>query len=85
MGGIIGWIVVGAIGGWGSGYALHRDTAFDLGDVIVGMIGAIVGGMVLGLVGLPPENTIGHLIAAFIGAVIVTVIYGKFMESRRNG
>lgn len=82
---IVWWILVGAVGGWGAGYVLHRDTAFDLGDVIVGMIGAVVGGFSLNMVGLKTSGLVGELVAAFIGAVIVTVVYQKVMESRRSG
>jgi uncharacterized membrane protein YeaQ/YmgE (transglycosylase-associated protein family) len=77
--GIISWIVVGAIGGWLAGYALKRDMSFDIGDVVLGMIGAVVGGFVLNLAtGVDPAGiSILNIFAAFIGAIIVAFIWAK--------
>ena len=46
MVGLIWWILVGAAGGWLAGYFKHKDTTLDLSDVVVGVIGAIVGGII---------------------------------------
>lgn len=74
----IGWIIVGAIAG-----ALARtitgskDVPF-IWDVVLGIIGAIVGGILAGFVGVGPSGTtsgielvIVNLIIATIGAVIL--------------
>lgn len=77
--GLIGWIIVGAIGGWLAGYALKRDTSFDLADVILGMVGAIVGGWLVSVLYQPlaEGGLIASIIVAFIGAVIVAWVYEK--------
>jgi uncharacterized membrane protein YeaQ/YmgE (transglycosylase-associated protein family) len=77
--GIVYWIIVGAIGGWLAGYALKRDLSFDLGDVLLGMVGAVVGGFVINLVtGVDPTGfSILNIFAAFIGAIIVAFIWAK--------
>ena len=40
--GWLGWIIVGAIAGWASGYALKRDTKFDVAELVVAFVGAIL-------------------------------------------
>ena len=41
-----------------------------LGNLIVGVIGAFVGGLLFGLLGLGPTSPIGGLISAVVGAVV---------------
>lgn len=76
---LLSWIVVGAVGGWLAGYALHRDTGFDLMDVVTGMIGAVVGGWLVGLAtGVDPAGISAlNIIAAFVGALLVAFIWSK--------
>jgi len=79
---MINWIlfiVVGAIAGWAAGYALHRDTAFNVADVILGVVGALVGGWLSSLLLQVDLNTVSPLglVMAFIGAVLVAFIYEK--------
>jgi len=76
---LVSWIIVGAIGGWLAGYALKRDTTFNLKDVILGMIGAIVGGwLVRTFMAVEPEGISPlAIIAAFVGALIVAFVYEK--------
>ena len=66
------WVVIGAIAGWlvsavvGGGFGL-------LGDIIVGVVGAFVGGFIfraLG-VGTPFSGLAGSIFVAFIGAIIL--------------
>lgn len=81
MAGLISWIIVGAIGGWLAGYALHRNTALNIADVILGMVGAVVGGWLASMFLAVDVNNLSPLgiLAAFIGAVIVAFIYEKVM------
>ena len=46
--------------------------------IVVGILGAFVGGWLAGLVGLPVATgtfTVGGLLAAFVGAVILLVVF----------
>jgi uncharacterized membrane protein YeaQ/YmgE (transglycosylase-associated protein family) len=73
-GGIISWIVVGLISGWlagvmmsGGGYGIVRDT-------ILGLIGALVGGVVAGFFVQGDAGFWGSIVVAFIGAVLLIAI-----------
>lgn len=77
---IVAWIIVGAIGGWLAGYVTTKNTALNWIDVVLGMVGAVVGGWLLSLAqtGITSEGlSLGSILAAFVGAVLITWIYGK--------
>ena len=46
-GGIVAWLVVGAIAGWLAGQFMKGGGYGLVGDIIVGIIGAFIGGFVL--------------------------------------
>ena len=46
-----------------------------LGNIVVGIVGAVVGGWVFGLLGIYPEGgVIGSLITAVVGACVLLFI-----------
>ncbi|MBV9173192.1 MAG: GlsB/YeaQ/YmgE family stress response membrane protein, partial [Chloroflexi bacterium] len=45
---IIGWIILGALAGWIAGFITKGGYGF-WGDILCGIIGAIIGGWVAGL------------------------------------
>ena len=70
-------LLVGAIAGWLAGL-LVQGTGFGLlGDIVVGILGALITSIVLpkfGLVLAIGGGILGSIIAAFIGAVILLVV-----------
>ena len=73
---ILAWVVVGAIGGWLAGYVRTRNMAFNWVDVVLGMVGAVLGGYLLGVFGVTSEGlSLGSILAAFVGALLITYIY----------
>lgn len=76
--GLLSWIVVGLIAGWLAGKVMHGRGFGLLGDIIVGVVGALVGGWladsVLGLgVGITGFN-LTTILVAFVGAVVVLFV-----------
>jgi uncharacterized membrane protein YeaQ/YmgE (transglycosylase-associated protein family) len=73
-GGIIAWLVVGLIAGWLAG-AFMRGGGFGIiGDIVVGLIGAFVGGLVFDLLVQGDVGFWGSILVAFIGACILIAI-----------
>ena len=50
--------------------------------IIIGIVGAILGGWLLGLIGLGGAGWIWSIISGIIGAVILLAIYRAFAGSR---
>ncbi|AEK57963.1 MULTISPECIES: GlsB/YeaQ/YmgE family stress response membrane protein [Acidithiobacillus] len=71
------FLLIGAVAGWLAGL-LIRGRGFGLiGDIVVGIIGAFVGGFLLtalGLAGLFGAGIIGAIVVATIGAAVLLFI-----------
>ncbi len=69
--GPIWWIVVGLVAGWAAGKIMKGSGYGPLMDIALGIVGAVVGGFLLGLIGIHGEGLIGSITVAIIGAVFV--------------
>ena len=85
---ILAWIIVGGIAGWLASLVVQGTGLGILGDIIVGIVGALIGGFIISLL-LPGSFgfsgfNIGSLIIAFIGAVILLLILRLLGVGRRR-
>ena len=83
---ILAWIIVGGIAGWLASLVVQGTGMGIVGDIIVGIVGALIGGFILSLLlpgtfGFTGFN-LGSLIVAFIGAVILLFIVKLFTGRR---
>jgi uncharacterized membrane protein YeaQ/YmgE (transglycosylase-associated protein family) len=76
--GLLAWIIVGLIAGWLAGMVMKGGGYGVVGDIIVGIIGALLGGFLASvLFGIPDAVNginVTSIIVAFIGAVILVAI-----------
>jgi uncharacterized membrane protein YeaQ/YmgE (transglycosylase-associated protein family) len=73
--GIIAWIIIGVIAGWLTGKIMKGSGFGFLMDMVVGIVGALIGGFIsshLGLGGVGQHGLIISIVIAVIGAVILT-------------
>ena len=83
--GIIAWIVLGAIAGWITNLIMGGGEGV-LATILLGIVGAVVGGFVAGTVLNVADVTginISSIIVSVIGAVIVVAGY-RFIMGRRS-
>jgi uncharacterized membrane protein YeaQ/YmgE (transglycosylase-associated protein family) len=73
---ILAWIVLGLVAGWLAGQFMKGDANELLGDLMLGIIGAIVGGFLSStLLGVDvTEFNVISVVIAFAGACIVIAI-----------
>jgi uncharacterized membrane protein YeaQ/YmgE (transglycosylase-associated protein family) len=69
--GIIWWIIVGLIAGWGAGRIMKGGGYGVITDVLLGIVGGIFGGWVVGLLGLGAGGFIWTILVAILGAVLL--------------
>ena len=82
---ILAWIVVGLIAGWIASMIVNRRGEGFLGDILVGAVGAFVGGFLFhqfGHHGVTGINLYSIFVAA-IGAIVVLVIWHALVGRRR--
>ena len=86
--GILSWIIVGLVAGWLAGLIVRGSGYGVLWDIVLGIIGAIVGGFIAGAVFNIPNPVSGinitTIIVSIIGAVIVVWISRLFTGRRTN-
>lgn len=76
--GIIAWVIFGALAGWIASLIMSTDREQGaVANIVVGIIGAIVGGFIaraIGGSGVTGFN-LGSLLVAILGAVILLGVY----------
>lgn len=77
--GIIWWLIVGLIAGWLTGKIMGGPGKGILMDIIIGLVGALAGGLLMRILGFSAEGgMIYTIIVALIGAVVLTWLFRKF-------
>ena len=82
--GIIAWIILGAIAGWITNMIMGGGEGVLL-TIILGIVGAVVGGWLVGSVLGVADVTglnITSIVVAVIGAIIVVAIYRAVVGRR---
>ena len=73
---ILAWIVIGAIAGWLAGL-LVKGYGFGLiGNIVVGILGAGVAGLLAPRLGLYTESFGGNIVASLLGALVLLFLIG---------
>ena len=76
--GVIWWLLVGLVAGWLTGKIMGGPGKGALTDIIVGLLGALAGGLLMRLLGFRGEGGFFYtVVVAVLGAVILTWIIRK--------
>ena len=73
---LIWMLVIGAIAGWLAGLVMKGRGFGIIGNIVVGIVGAVIGGFLFNAFGIAFWGLQGSLLVAFIGAVILLFIVG---------
>ena len=81
---ILAWIIVGGVAGLLASVVVQGGGLGVLGDIIVGIVGAFIGGFVMNALGYAGATgfNLWSVFVAFIGAVILLIIVRLFSGSR---
>jgi uncharacterized membrane protein YeaQ/YmgE (transglycosylase-associated protein family) len=79
---VVWFILIGLAAGWFAGQFLKGGGFGILGDIVVGVIGAVIGGFLFRVLGLSAGGgLLGNLTAATIGAVILLIVLRQFRHA----
>lgn len=82
---ICGWLILGGLAGWIASLLTGRkDQQGCLMNIIVGIVGAAIGGAVVGILGGGGVSgfNLWSLIVAVIGAVVLLAVVNLFTRGR---
>jgi len=79
--GILLWILFGALAGWIASLIMRTDSG-TVTDIIMGVIGAVVGGFLMSLAGQSGVTgfNLYSLVVAVVGSVVV-IYLGRMLRS----
>lgn len=80
MSGLLVALIVGGIAGFLAGMIRKGSGYGFFGNILVGIIGAFVGSLVLGLFGIEDKNILGEIVVATIGALIFLTILNALVK-----
>lgn len=71
---LIWTIIIGILAGWLAG-KIVKGHGMGVGiDLLVGIVGSVLGGWIFGLLGLAAFGLIGRLVMSVVGAVVLLLI-----------
>jgi uncharacterized membrane protein YeaQ/YmgE (transglycosylase-associated protein family) len=85
--GLLVFIIVGAIAGFLASKVLSGRGMGLIWDIVVGILGAFLGGWLASLVGIPVDTgtfTVSGVVTAFIGAIILLVVFRAVAKRRTS-
>ena len=81
----VGWIaaiIIGGVAGWLAEQFMKSEMGL-LMNIVLGIVGAVIGSAILSFFGVNLGGWIGYLIAGFIGAVLLIWIVRAVRGARR--
>ena len=75
---LIYFLLIGLAAGWLAGKLMTGQSFNVVGNLVVGVVGAVLGGFVFRLVGLAATGLLGSLICATAGAILLLFLLQKF-------
>ena len=83
---IIGWLILGGIAGFIASMIIDKSGKGLLIDIVLGIVGAVIGGYVFTLLGAAPVMgfNLYSMFVAVVGAVIVLAVYHAVMGRGRR-
>jgi uncharacterized membrane protein YeaQ/YmgE (transglycosylase-associated protein family) len=76
-------IIVGGVIGWLASMVMKTERQMGiLANIVVGIVGSALGGLLFGLIGLFPGNAIGIIVVKMTGAIVLIAILKKLKVYR---
>lgn len=80
---LLWWILVGLVAGWATGKIMKGGGYGFFVDIALGIVGAIVGGFIAGLLGISPAGGLLYtILIALAGSVLVVFLFRLVTKGR---
>jgi uncharacterized membrane protein YeaQ/YmgE (transglycosylase-associated protein family) len=71
---LIIFLLIGAVAGWFAELITEGGGFVLLGDIVVGIIGSLIGGWLFAMLGIAAVGRIGSIIAAVVGVIVIIAV-----------
>jgi len=71
---ILLWVISGVVAGWLTGLVMKGRGYGLLGNLVIGLLGGILGGWLFSLFGLAARGWLGEIVVALVGGVVLVAI-----------
>jgi len=68
------WILVGVVAGWLTGLVVKRRGYGLIGDLIMGLLGGLVGGWLSHRFGWTATTLAGEIVVAVVGGIVLVAV-----------
>jgi uncharacterized membrane protein YeaQ/YmgE (transglycosylase-associated protein family) len=73
---VLGWIIIGAIAGWLAGVLVKGYGYGLVGNIVIGILGAGIAGILAPRLGLYTVSFGGNIVASLLGALVLLFLVG---------
>ena len=71
---MVGTVILGLLAGWIAGLVMRGSGFGVIADILIGLVGAVIGRWIFGFIGASPHGRIGHLAVAVVGAIVLVAL-----------
>jgi uncharacterized membrane protein YeaQ/YmgE (transglycosylase-associated protein family) len=75
------WLLIGLIAGWLAGKVARGRGFGCIADIVLGLVGAVLGGWIFTKLGIPGNGLLYSIAAATLGAILLVAIARLFARS----
>lgn len=71
---LLWFLLIGLTSGWLAGKIMRGSGFGVLGDIVIGVLGAAIGGFIFRFIGWTASGTIGNILVATLGATALLFV-----------
>lgn len=81
---IVTFLVIGLCAGWIAGNLVDGHGRGAIGNIVIGILGAFIGGFIFDMVGVHAYGFWGSIAMSAVGAVTLLVVLGAVYRPRKD-
>lgn len=78
------FLLIGLAAGWLAGRIMKGGGFGIVGDLVVGIVGALIGGFLFSALGIAAYGLVGALVMATVGAIVLIALLRVFGKAARG-
>jgi uncharacterized membrane protein YeaQ/YmgE (transglycosylase-associated protein family) len=79
---MLGTIILGLIAGWIAGLVMRGSGFGVIADIIIGLVGAVIGRWIFSFIGASAHGRIGYLAMSVVGAIVLVALVHALQAAR---